>query len=115
MAMAKAELPFFATETVLMQAVAAGGERQALHESIRVHAFEAARRIKEGDGTNDLLERIAGDEAFAAVRDELPTLTDPARFIGRAPEQVDAFLTDVVTPAVGEATDDDAAAFEVRV
>jgi adenylosuccinate lyase len=109
------ELPFFATETILMRAVAEGGDRQALHERIRVHAFEAARRIKEGDGTNDLLARIAGDEAFAAIRDDLSALTEPVRFIGRAPQQVDAFLDEVVAPAVGADGDEDAAAFEVRV
>jgi adenylosuccinate lyase len=108
------ELPFLATEPVLMRAVAAGGDRQALHERIRVHSVEALRRIKEGDGVNDLLERLSADEAFADVKDEIESMADPARLVGRAPEQVDAFLEEVAA-AVGEAGDEDAASVEVRV
>ncbi|RMH03841.1 MAG: adenylosuccinate lyase [Planctomycetota bacterium] len=96
------ELPFLATESILMAAVRAGGDRQELHERIRVHAVAAATRMKEEDGVNDLLERIAGDPAFAAVRDQLPDLVDPRRFCGRAPQQVDEFLAEVVAPVLRE-------------
>ncbi|HSR40588.1 MAG TPA: lyase family protein, partial [Longimicrobiales bacterium] len=92
-------LPFMATEGVLMRAVAGGGDRQALHERIRRHALAAAERMKEGEEA-DLLERIAGDEAFGLDRAELEELTDPARFVGRAPEQVDRFLEEWVQPAL---------------
>jgi adenylosuccinate lyase len=110
----EAELPFLATEPVLMRAVAVGGDRQALHERIRVHSVEALRRIKEGDGTNDLLERLSTDEAFSDVRDEIAEMADPARLVGRAPEQVDAFLEEV-SDMVGEGDEEDGASVEVRV
>ena len=91
------ELPFMTTEAILMAGVKAGGDRQELHERIRTHSMAAADRLKEGD-SNDLLERIAADPAFARVKAELPTLTDPMRFVGRAPQQVDEFLATVVAP-----------------
>ena len=90
------ELPFLATEEILMAAVKAGGDRQELHERIRVHSHEAARRVKEEGLPNDLLERLAADPAFAAV--DLSEALDARRFIGRAPQQVDAFLADVIEP-----------------
>jgi adenylosuccinate lyase len=93
-----AELPFMATEEILMVAVKAGGDRQTLHEAIREHAQAAAAAVKDEGRENDLLERLAGDPAFAAVADELPAMTDPARFVGRAPSQVDGFVADVVEP-----------------
>ncbi|MCH2112787.1 MAG: adenylosuccinate lyase, partial [Planctomycetes bacterium] len=96
------ELPFMATETILMAAVQAGGDRQELHECIRVHSHEAASRLKEGDGVNDLLERIKADSAFSSVADDLDELLDPSRFIGRAPQQVDEFLGEVVAPILRE-------------
>ena len=99
------ELPFFATESILMAAVQAGGDRQDLHERIRVHAQEAATRLKTGDGVNDLLERIAADPAFAAVADRLDDLTEPSRFVGRAPEQVRDYLAEVVEPLLAERAD----------
>ena len=71
-----------------------------LHESIRTHAHGAARRIKEEGATNDLLERLAADPAFASVKDEIPGMLDPHRFVGRSPEQVDAFIRDHVEPAL---------------
>jgi adenylosuccinate lyase len=92
----EAELPFMATEDILMAAVAAGGDRQDLHERIRRHSQAAAAVVKEQGGENDLLERLAGDEAFAAV--DLGRVLDPAKFVGRAPEQVDEFLAEVVEP-----------------
>jgi adenylosuccinate lyase len=108
-----AELPFMATEDILMAAVKAGGDRQALHEAIREHAQAAAAAVKDEGKDNDLLQRLADDPAFAAIRDELPSMTDPARFVGRAPSQVDAFVEEVVAPvrakymdAVGELDDE---------
>ncbi len=94
----RAELPFMATEDILMEAVKAGGDRQAVHERIRVHSQQAIRRVKEEGAGNDLLERLAADPAFAAVKDRLPSLADPSAFVGRAPEQVDEFLERIVAP-----------------
>lgn len=101
-------LPFMATETILMQAAGRGGDRQALHERIRRHALAAAGRMKEGaDG--DLVERIAGDDAFGMSEEEIRTLIRTAHFSGRAPEQVDRFLAESLDPVVdrlaGEADD----------
>jgi len=90
------ELPFMATENILMAAVKAGGDRQALHESIRRHSHEAARRVKAEGGTNDLLARLKADPAFAKV--DIDAEMDPARFIGRAPQQVDEFLAATIRP-----------------
>jgi adenylosuccinate lyase len=98
----RAELPFMATETVLMQAVTAGGDRQELHERIRQHSMAAADRVKNGDGENDLLERIRGDAAFAAVREKLDELASAAAFVGRAPEQVEEFLSQVAEPRLAK-------------
>ena len=92
----EAELPFMATENILMAAVAAGGDRQELHERIRRHSQAAAAVIKQEGGRNDLIERLADDEAFAAV--DLQSTLDPSRFIGRAPQQVDQFLAQVIQP-----------------
>jgi adenylosuccinate lyase len=91
-----AEMPFMATEEILVDAVARGADRQDAHEAIRRHSVEAARRVKEEGRPNDLLERLAADPAFRGI--DLAGLTDPVRFIGRAPEQVDRFLAEVVTP-----------------
>ena len=92
------ELPFMTTEAILMAAVKRGGDRQELHERIRQHAIAAAEALGQGAEKNDLLERIGADAFFKAVWDELPTLTDPARFVGCAPQQVKAFLETVVQP-----------------
>ena len=94
------ELPFMATETILMACVQKGGDRQELHEAIRVHSHKAAYRLKAEDGVNDLLERIKNDPAFAAVADDLDSLLDPSKFIGRAPNQVREFMYEVVDPAL---------------
>jgi adenylosuccinate lyase len=88
-------LPFMATENVLMAGVAAGGDRQSLHERIRVHSHAVMDGLKTG-GRNDLLERIAADPAFAGI--DLTRVSDPRRFVGRAPEQVDEFVAGVVEP-----------------
>ncbi len=91
-----AELPFMATENVLMAAVKAGGDRQTLHEAIRRHSHDAARNVKVEGGENDLLERLKSDPAFAKV--DIDAELEPARFIGRAPQQVDEFLREHVAP-----------------
>ncbi|CAK4094495.1 unnamed protein product [Aphanomyces euteiches] len=94
----KAELPFMATENVLMACVKAGGDRQELHEAIREHSMAAGRRVKEEGAANDLLERIAADERFAAVHSSLDSLLDPKLFVGRSPEQVDEFVEECIDP-----------------
>ncbi len=99
---AEAELPFMATENILMAAVRAGGDRQELHERIRRHSMEAAERVKHGDGENDLIERIRGDEAFAAVHGALDEMMAPDNFVGRAPQQVEEFLAEVVEPVLAD-------------
>ncbi len=90
------ELPFMATENILMAAVKAGGDRQALHERIRQHAHAAGAVVKEQGGANDLLARIESDDAFAKVN--VRAAANPKDYIGRCPQQVDAFLRDHVTP-----------------
>lgn len=92
------ELPYLITETVLMEAVRGGGDRQVLHERIRVHARAAADRLKEGAETNDLLERLRADPAFSKVRHLLTADVDTRLFVGRAPEQVEEFLRAEVDP-----------------
>ena len=93
-------LPFMATETILMHAASRGGDRQELHERIRQHSMAAARRMKEEGADADLLERIAGDEAFGLGADELEGMVDPMRFVGRAPQQVERFLDRDVAPVL---------------
>ena len=92
------ELPFMATESILMAAVRAGGDRQELHERIREHSQEAARRVKEKAEENDLVDRLMADPAFAPVKDQIPSLTDPRRFVGLAPRQVERFVAGQVEP-----------------
>jgi adenylosuccinate lyase len=91
-----AELPFMATEEILMAAVRAGGDRQALHEAIRRHAQIAAEQVKQHGRPNDLLERLGQDAQFSRVN--LGDVLDACRFIGRSPQQVIAFVRDVVEP-----------------
>ena len=94
----QAELPFMATEVILMQCVKAGGDRQVLHEAIREHSMAAGMRVKEEGASNDLLDRIATDPLFSVIKDELSFLVEPSRFVGRAPEQVDEFMEDMLDP-----------------
>ena len=86
------ELPFMATEVILMAAVKRGGDRQVLHEAIRDHSMAAAARVKGEGAPNDLLERIANDALFESVHGDLQNLMDPNLFVGRSPQQVDEFL-----------------------
>jgi adenylosuccinate lyase len=92
------ELPFMATETVLLAAAARGGDRQLLHERLRVLSRDAARRIKENGEPNPLVDLIASEPAFGLDRQALAALLDGASFVGRAPEQVDEFLAETVEP-----------------
>lgn len=107
------ELPFMATEVILMQCVKEGGDRQDLHEAIREHSMAAGQRVKEEGASNDLLERIAADARFAAVHKTLADLVEPRQFTGRAPEQVDEFMEDVINPIL-EATAADVLAIKVE-
>ena len=92
------ELPFMASEEILLAAAAKGGDRQQLHERLRVAARQAARRVKVDGEANPLLELVAADPAFALDAAALAALLDPSRYIGRAPQQVEEFLAEVVTP-----------------
>jgi len=89
------ELPFMATENILMFCVEKGGDRQELHEKIRVHSMEAGKRVKEG-GNNDLLDRIANDTSFNLSPDDLSKIVDIYAFVGRAPEQTKDFINHVM-------------------
>ncbi len=90
------ELPFMATEEIIVRFVRAGGDRQVAHEVIRGHSMDAARAVKDGALRNDLLERLAADPAFGVPLEDLQLVADPSRFVGRAPEQVEEFLRDHV-------------------
>jgi len=89
------ELPFMATENILMYCVKKGGDRQALHERIRRHSIAAAGKVKQEGGENDLLKRILEDKAFGLTEEELNTITDVRRFTGRAKEQTEEYLSDI--------------------
>jgi adenylosuccinate lyase len=107
------ELPFMATEHLIVRAVEAGGDRQAVHEIIRRHSVEAAAAMTNNGSANDLLERLAGDREFPPGVD-LSAAADPARYIGRAPEQVDEFLGEVESLIAG-APDRSGASEAIRV
>ncbi len=92
------ELPFMATEEIIMECVKAGGDRQDLHEAIRKHSMESAKAVKERGEHNDLIERIKGDKIFAAIKDKIDGILKPENFIGRAAEQVDDFLAEYIDP-----------------
>lgn len=98
----KAELPFMATENILMACVKAGGDRQELHEAIREHSMEAGKRVKVEGAANDLLERISADPLFKAVHDHMDSLLDPSLFIGRCPQQVEEFIGEEIAPILKE-------------
>jgi adenylosuccinate lyase len=94
------ELPFMATEELLIAAVRAGGDRQAVHEVIRVHSQEASRAMRDGAPANDLFERLAADPAWTVSLEAMKLASDPKRFVGRAAEQVDEFLASAVAPVL---------------
>lgn len=93
-----AELPFMATETILMECVKAGGNRQELHEAIRCHSMDAGKVVKQEGGENDLTERIKADPLFAAVKDGIDSIMDPANFTGRAEAQTEEFIAEQIRP-----------------
>jgi adenylosuccinate lyase len=108
-----AELPFLASENLMMAAVKAGADRQQAHEAIRRHAQAAADRIKREGGANDLLERLRTDPMFSGVN--IQSVMEPGRYVGRAPSQVDAFVRDVVEPIRAKYRDDLGATSALRV
>ena len=97
-----AELPFMATENIMMDAVKAGGDRQELHERIRELSMEAGKNVKEKGLDNNLLELIAADPAFNLSLDALKAAMDPSRYVGRAPKQVEEFLEEVIRPVLAD-------------
>ncbi len=96
------ELPFMATETILMEGVKRGGDRQELHELIRVHSMEAGKVVKIEGKSNDLIERILKDSAFDMSEDEIRDMLKPESFVGRAPEQVQEFIQSHIQPILDE-------------
>ncbi len=110
------QLPFMATEELLVQAVAKGGDRQAAHETIRKHSMDVVHAMREGSGKNDLFERLAKDKSLGIPAAALKSAGDPSRYTGRAPEQVRDFLSEVVQPIfAGEAPGGSSRAEEIRV
>jgi adenylosuccinate lyase len=96
------ELPFMATEELILRAVEAGGDRQEAHEVIRRHSVAAATAVKDGASRNDMLDRLAADPEYAVPIDDLRNLLDARKFVGRSSEQVTEFLRDVVDPLLNE-------------
>ncbi len=96
------ELPFMATENIMMEAVKRGKDRQELHEKIRVHSMAAAQRVKGEGLDNDLIERIINDDSFGLTKEEILGVIDPAKFVGRAPGQVVEFIDEYVNPIINE-------------
>ncbi|RXK36395.1 adenylosuccinate lyase [Tremella mesenterica] len=96
----KQELPFMATENIIMAIVKHGGDRQECHEKIRVLSHQAGKVVKEEGGENDLIDRVKNDDYFKDIWEELESLLEPKTFVGRAPEQVDGFVKDWVEPAL---------------
>jgi adenylosuccinate lyase len=94
------ELPFMATENILMEAVKKGGDRQLLHERIRQYSMDAGKRIKLEGKPNDLLERILCDQAFMLTKTDLDRILDVSAFVGRAPQQTEEFIRDVVDAVI---------------
>lgn len=92
------ELPFMATENIMMNAVQKGGNRQELHEKLRVHSQAAARVVKEEGGQNDLIDRICGDSSFMVTREEIEAVLQPERYIGRSEQQVEEYLDGLIRP-----------------
>ncbi|MGN0144586.1 MAG: adenylosuccinate lyase [Clostridium sp.] len=96
------ELPFMATENIMMEAVKRGKDRQELHEKIRVHSMAAAQRVKGEGLDNDLIDRIINDDSFGLTKEEILAVIDPAKFVGRAPSQVTEFIEEYVNPIIDE-------------
>jgi adenylosuccinate lyase len=109
------ELPFMATEELIVRAVRAGGDRQDAHERIRQHSIAAARALKDGAEKNDMLERLAADASFGVSFEDLQSALQPDRFVGRAPQQVDEFLAEVVEPILATQAVNERVVEEIRV
>ena len=92
------ELPFMATENIMMSAVKKGGNRQQLHEKLRVHALAAAKRVKEEGLENDMIDRVCADPAFQITKEELAGVLKPIHYVGRSVEQTEEFIRDVIGP-----------------
>ena len=110
-----AELPFMATENILMDAVKAGGDRQELHERIRTHSMAAAKTVKEEGKPNDLLHRIAEDSAFNISEEEISKIIKPENFTGRAEQQTLDFISEVIAPILRENSEDIGVKTEINV
>lgn len=111
----KKELPFMATENIMMDAVKRGGDRQVLHEKIREHSMAASKVIKEDGGENDLLQRIANDPEFGVTLEELQSILKPEKYTGRAKEQTEEFLNEVVFPTITKYSDNNTKKVEINV
>ena len=101
----QSELPFMATENILMDAVKKGGDRQELHERIRTHSMAAARVVKEEGKPNDLIDRIVADLSFGLTKAEVEKILKPENFIGRSVQQVEEFIAEYVDPAICDCED----------
>ena len=110
-----AELPFMATENIMMDAVKAGGDRQELHEKIRELSMEAGRHVKAEGRDNDLLELIAADPAFNLNLSDLQKTMDPMRYVGRSPEQVTEYLAETVRPVLEQYKEELGAKAEISI
>lgn len=111
----QSELPFMATENIMMAAVKKGGDRQELHEKIRCHSMDAGRVVKVEGKENDLLYRIANDESFGLTLEEIQAEMKPENFVGRAPQQVEKMVRDYVTPIIEKYKDDLGISVEIKV
>lgn len=109
------EIPFMATENILMEAVKKGGDRQELHEKIREHSMAAGSRVKDEGMDNDLLTRIAGDDGFGLTLDDIKGLLEPSNYIGRAPEQTQEFVDEYIKPIIKKHNDVVGGEVELRV
>ena len=109
------ELPFMATENILMQAVKKGGDRQELHEKIRVHSMAAAKVVKEEGKDNDLIERIVSDKSFNITKEEIEKVLKPINFVGRAPKQTEEFIEQYVNPVILQNKDEIGVEVEINV
>lgn len=109
------EIPFMATENILMEAVKKGGNRQDLHEKIRVHSIKAGKVVKEEGKPNDLLERISNDSEFGLSKDDLEKLIEPSQYIGRSPEQTEKFVNTNIKPIIDNIDDNTDSIVDLKV
>ncbi|MDL2289619.1 hypothetical protein LJB83_02525, partial [Clostridia bacterium OttesenSCG-928-F22] len=109
------ELPFMATETILMEAVRRGGDRQDLHEKIRVYSMEAGARVKQEGKENNLLELIMQDGAFKLSKEEIADIVNPQAFVGRSEQQVEEYIAGYIQPILDDNAADINEKGEVRV